>query len=87
MLIKNIHTFTFLIFIIVCNLTSGNSQELNPIKKYGKYGFELDGKRVSDFQYDTIDEGWYNYFTVKKNGLWGVVSPKGLEVVPTIYER
>ena len=67
--------------------------KLSPVLKDGKWGLvDFSANKevfppVLDVMPEIKEEAFFNNILVRRQGLYGVVSLKGLEIIPTIYEN
>lgn len=73
-----------LMFILL--YSSAQSQELVVKKKDGLYGFFQKETMVFDFQFDSVDQQYDGFYSVRKAGKWGLISPSGREAIPCKYD-
>ena len=76
----------FAILIVMMCCTDAFCQELRVKKKGGLSGFFMGKEQVIDYKYEQADRMPEGDFIVKRNGMAGVVSEKGIEVIPSVYE-
>ena len=77
-------TIVFVLAIIISINAIG--QEIKVKKKGGLSGFFIGKEQVIDYKYDQVDYMPAGYFLVSENGLVGVVSEEGVEVIPCVYD-
>lgn len=77
-----------LLIIILFFISIKNyAQKIDIKEDNGKYGFFLNDKKVTDYKYDIVSKKQYSGFylvCIKKQ--WGIVNPRGEEVVECKYD-
>lgn len=63
-----------------------NAQELRTRKKNGLIGFFEGKSQVIDYKYDEVEHKFLGFYLVRMDDKYGVVSEKGVEIVPCKYD-
>lgn len=80
--------FSIFLLVFMFMLLSLNcfSQELKTEEKDGKIAFFIAEKQVLGFNYDEAIKQYRGFYAVRQGSKWGLVSPRGEEVVTCKYD-
>ena len=78
----------FILSIILLLLVNGlsYSQNVKLKQKKGKYGFVKKGKKILDYVYEEANYKTGNFYLVKQNEKWGVVTKDGVESIACNFD-
>jgi TonB family protein len=84
----NLKHMKYFIIPLILSLISFNcfSQELSTKEANGKVGFFIGEKQILDFNYDEAVKEYKNFYRIRQGEKWGLVSPRGEEIIPCKYD-
>lgn len=79
-------TVLSIIFLINLICFSTVYSQVFPKEKKGKWALVEKRKKLTEYQYDEIENYYKDYFAVRKGHKWGVLNNKGELTVPLVYD-